>query len=151
MAGMLEDFKKFAARGNVLDMAVGVMLGAAFGKIVTSFVNDVIMPPIGLLLGRVDFTQLFVNLSGTEFATLAEAQTAGAATINYGLFIQNVVNFLIIAWVVFLFVRQVNRIIPKPPLPPPPPTTTKDCPYCCSVIALAATRCPSCTSDLAAA
>jgi large conductance mechanosensitive channel len=147
-ARMLEEFKKFAARGNVIDMAVGVIIGGAFGKIVTSLVNDLIMPPIGLALGNVDFTQFFVNLSGTPYATLAEAQAAGAATLNYGLFIQNVINFLIVAFAIFLLVRQVNRVIPKPP---PAPASTKECPRCAMQIPLKASRCPSCTSDLAAA
>ena len=147
MKQLLKDFREFALKGNVIDLAVAVVIGVAFNAVVTSLVNDVIMPPIGLLLGRVDFSELYLNLSGAEYATRAEAQEAGAATVNYGVFIQNIVDFLIIAFVIFLFVQQVNRFMPKPP--PPPPATTKDCPYCCSVIALAATRCPSCTSDLA--
>lgn len=146
---MLEEFKKFALRGNVLDMAVGIIIGAAFGKIVNSLVSDLIMPPLGVVVGEVDFSQLFVNLSGTPYATLADAQKAGAPTLNYGLFLNNIINFLIVAFAIFLLVKQVNRFLPKPP--PPPPASTKECPRCVSTIALAATRCPQCTSELAPA
>lgn len=144
---MLKEFKEFALRGNVLDLAIGVIIGAAFGKIVTSFVNDVLMPPIGLLLGKVDFTNLFFTLSGEKYATLADAQANGAVTLNYGNFINTVVDFLIVAFVIFLLVRQVNRLTRKPAEVPAAPTT-KECPHCCSTIPLKATRCPHCTSVL---
>jgi len=146
---MLEDFKQFAMRGNVIDMAVGVIIGAAFGKIVSSFTNDVLTPPIGLILGRVDFSNLFLNLSATPYASLADAKKAGAATINYGLFINTMIDFLIIAFALFLLIRQVNRLLAPKPTPPSPPTT-KDCPYCLSQIAIQATRCAHCTSQLEA-
>ena len=144
---MLKEFKEFAMKGNVLDMAIGIIIGAAFGKIITSLVGDVIMPPIGLILGRVDFSSLFLNLSGTHYDSLAAAKTAGAATINYGLFLNNVVDFLIVAFVIFLVVRQVNRW--KKPVPAAAPAT-KECPYCFSAIPIKATRCPNCTSELRA-
>ncbi|NIS64645.1 MAG: large conductance mechanosensitive channel protein MscL, partial [Gemmatimonadales bacterium] len=120
---MLKEFKEFALKGNVLDMAIGIIIGAAFGKIVTSMVKDVIMPPIGLLLGNVDFSNLFINLSDQEFASLAAAQEAGAATINYGAFINTVLDFLIVAFVIFLVVKQFNRMKKKEEAPPPEPTT----------------------------
>ena len=141
---MLKEFKEFAMRGNVVDMAVGIIIGAAFGGIVTSFVNDVLMPPVGLLLGRVDFSNLFIVLRGDHFATLAQAKAAGATTLNYGIFLNAVVNFLIVAFAVFLLVRQVNRLHREPASAP----TTKECPYCYSNVSLKATRCPQCTSDL---
>ena len=144
---MLREFKEFAMRGSVLDMAVGIIIGAAFGKIVTSFVGDVLMPPIGVVLGQVDFSNLFLNLSGKSYATLAEAKAAGAATLNYGMFINTVIDFLIVVFVIFLLVRQVNRWKTPPPVATP---ATKDCPYCCSAIPIKATRCPSCTSELRA-
>jgi len=143
---MLKEFKEFAMRGNVLDMAVGIVIGAAFGTIVTSLVNDLLMPPIGLLLGRVDFSNLFINLTSRHFDTLAAAKAAGAATLNYGVFMNTVINFLIVAFAIFLLVRQVNRL--RGPAPVPAAPTQKPCPYCCSQIALAATRCPQCTSQL---
>jgi large conductance mechanosensitive channel len=143
---MFKDFKEFVMRGNVLDMAVGIVIGASFGGIVTSFVNDVMMPPIGLLLGRVDFSNLFINLTGRHYDSVAAAKAAGAATLNYGVFLNTVINFLIVAFAIFLLVRQVNRLRAKPAPAPAPPT--KSCPYCCSAIALAATRCPQCTSEL---
>jgi large conductance mechanosensitive channel len=143
---MLKEFKEFAMRGNVLDMAVGIIIGAAFGKIITSFVGDILLPPIGLLLGKVDFSSLFLNISGKSYDNLAAAKAAGAATLNYGFFLNAVVDFLIVAFVVFLLVRQVNRW--KEPAPAP---STKDCPYCCSAIPIKATRCPDCTSELRAA
>jgi large conductance mechanosensitive channel len=146
---MLKEFREFTLRGNVLDMAIGIIIGAAFGKIITSFVNDILMPPIGLLLGNVDFSNLFISLSGQPYATLEEAQAAGAATINYGLFINTVLDFLIVAFVVFLLVRQVNRMRREKEAPPAEPT--KECPYCLSVVPLKATRCPHCTSELEAA
>lgn len=132
-------------RGNVLDMAVGIIIGAAFGQIVTSFVQDVLMPPIGRLLGHVDFSNLFVNLSGTHYPTIAAAKAAGAATLNYGLFLNTIINFLIVAFAVFLLVRQVNRLAPKPA---PAPAATRDCPYCLSAIPMKATKCAHCTSEL---
>ncbi len=146
---MLKEFKEFALRGNVLDMAIGIIIGAAFSQIVNSLVNDILMPPIGLLLGRVDFSNLFITLSGGHYETLAAAQEAGAVTINYGLFINNVINFLIVAFAVFLLVRGVNRLqrqAQKEEEAAEP--TTKECPYCLSTIPLKATRCPQCTSQL---
>ncbi len=147
---MFQEFKKFLLRGNVLDLAVAVVIGGAFGKIVTSFVNDILMPPIGLLLGNVDFSNLYINLSGGEYASLAEAQAAGAATINYGVFINTVVNFIIIAFAIFLVVRMANRLQEsrKTEAAPPPAPTTKTCPYCYTEIPIQATRCPHCTSQL---
>lgn len=144
---MLKEFRSFIMRGNVLDLAIAVIIGGAFGKIVTSLVNDALMPPIGLLLGKVNFGDLFLNLSGTPYASLADAQAAGAPTVNYGLFLNTVIDFLIVALIVFLMVRAVNRLqAPKPAAVP----TTKDCPYCFSAIHIKATRCPSCTSELKA-
>jgi len=144
---MLQEFKEFTMRGNVLDMAVGIIIGAAFGKIITSFVNDILMPPIGLLLGGVDFSNLFVNLSGQPYGSLEEAQAAGAATINYGLFLNTVLDFIIVAFVIFLLIRQVNRLKREPEALPAEPTT-KECPYCLSAIPIKATRCPHCTSEI---
>jgi large conductance mechanosensitive channel len=149
-AAMLKEFKEFAMRGNVLDMAVGIIIGAAFGKIITSFVNDILMPPIGLLLGKVDFSNLFLNLSGKPYETLAAAKTASAPTLNYGLFLNTVIDFVIVAFAVFLLVRQVNRLN-RPAEAAPAAPTTRDCPYCLSSVALKATRCPHCTSELRAA
>ena len=146
---MLKEFREFAMRGNVLDMAVGIVIGGAFGKIVSSLVADVIMPPIGLLLGQVDFSSLFLNLSGESYATLAEAQAAGAPTLNYGLFVQSIVNFLIVAFAIFLLIQRVNAWQRQPP-PKPAEPTTKECPECCSTIPIRAKRCPSCTAALAA-
>jgi large conductance mechanosensitive channel len=143
---MLKEFKAFAMRGNVLDMAVGIIIGAAFGKIITSLVSDVLIPPLGRVLGKVDFSNLFFNISGTSYATLAEAKAAGAATINYGLFLNTVIDFLIVALVIFMLVRQVNRWNKPAPAPAP---TTKDCGFCYTAIPLKATRCPNCTSALA--
>jgi large conductance mechanosensitive channel len=144
---MLKEFKEFVMRGNVLDLAVGIVIGAAFGKIVSSFVADVLMPPIGLLLGRVDFSNLFVNLSEGSYATIAEAKAAAAPTLNYGIFLQTVFDFLIVAFAIFLLIRQVNRLKREPAAEPAP--STKNCPFCVSTIALQATRCPNCTSQLA--
>ena len=143
---MLKDFKDFIMRGNVIDMAVGVIIGAAFGKIVASLVSDVLMPPIGLLMGGVEFSNLFINLSPTAYATLKEAQTAGAPTLNYGLFLNNIINFLIVAATIFILIRQVGKLTPKPVVVPPAPTT-KDCRFCLSAIPIKATRCAHCTSD----
>jgi large conductance mechanosensitive channel len=142
---MFKEFKAFAMRGNVLDMAIGIIIGAAFGKIITSLVADVIMPPIGLVVGRVDFSSLFLNISGKSYSTLADAKAAGAATINYGMFLNTVIDFLIVAIVIFLLVQQVNRWNKPAPAPAP---TTKDCPYCATAIPLKATRCPNCTSEI---
>ena len=146
---MWDDFKQFAARGNVVDLAVGVIIGAAFGKIVTSLVNDVIMPPIGLLIGRVDFKNLFVALNGQQYPSLADAQKAAAPTINYGIFVNTMIEFVIVAFVVFLLVRQINKLKPAPPAAPTEPSHA--CPFCVSQIPLKATRCPFCTSQLGAA
>lgn len=142
---MWEEFKKFVMRGNVLDLAIAVIMGGAFGKIVTSFINDVLMPPLGLLLGKVNFADLFIDLSGQGYTSLAAAQEAGAATINYGIFINTVLDFVVVAFVVFLLVRQMNKL-KKAEAPAAP--TTKECPYCYSQIPLKATRCPHCTSQL---
>jgi large conductance mechanosensitive channel len=147
---MLKEFKEFAMRGNVVDMAVGIVLGAAFGAIVTSFVNDMLMPPIGLLLGKVDFSNLFITLTGRHFDSVAQAKAAGAATLNYGMFMNTVINFLIVAFAIFLLVRQVNRLRPKP-APAPAGPALKECKFCFSSIPQQATRCPHCTSDLKAA
>jgi len=129
---MLQEFKKFALRGNMLDMAVGIIIGAAFGQIVSSLFNDILMPPLGLLLGKVDFSNLFFSLSGRAFTTLAEAKAAGAPTLNYGSFINTVLNFLIVAFAVFLLIRQVNRWMLPQPAPAGPPM--RECPYCFSSI-----------------
>ena len=142
---MIEEFKKFVMRGNVLDMAVGIIIGAAFGKIVTSFVNDVLMPPLGLLLGKVDFSNLFINLSSTPAATLAEAKEAGLPVIAYGAFLNSVVDFLIVAFAIFMLIRQVNRLMPQKEEAAPEPHL---CPYCKTEIPEEATRCPHCTSEL---
>jgi large conductance mechanosensitive channel len=143
---MIKEFKEFAMRGNVLDMAVGIIIGAAFGQIVNSFVADILMPPIGRLLGRVDFSNLFVSLSGVHYDTLAAAKAAGAATLNYGIFLNSIINFLIVAFAVFLLVRQVNRLAPKPAAVPA--VATRECPYCLSAIPVKATKCAHCTSEL---
>src|SRR5262245_25726687 len=143
---MLKEFKEFIGRGNVVDLAVAVVIGAAFGKIVTSLVNDIVMPPVGKVLGGVDFQNLFVNLSGTPYKTLAEAKAAGAATINYGLFLNAVLDFLIVAFVIFLAVKAINRLKREPPADP----TTRECPECATTISLKAKRCPACTSPVAA-
>ena len=143
---MLDEFKKFVMRGNVLDLAVAVIIGVAFGAIVVSFVNDILMPPIGLLLGGVDFSNLFISLDGQSYPSLAAAQEAGAPTINYGVFINTVINFLIIAFAIFLIVRLASRM-QKEEAPGEP--TTKECPHCISTIPIRATRCPNCTSQLA--
>jgi len=143
---MLKEFKEFAMRGNVIDMAVGIIIGAAFGKIVASFVKDIIMPPIGLLMGGVDFSGLFLNLSSTGYATLAEAQKAGAPTLNYGIFINTVIDFIIVAFAIFIVIKQMNRLKKEPP---PADPTSKECPHCLSEIPIKATRCGHCTSELA--
>ncbi|MEO7995159.1 MAG: large conductance mechanosensitive channel protein MscL [bacterium] len=143
---MINEFKTFLMRGNVLDMAVGVIIGAAFGKIVSSFTNDVLMPPLGMLLGKVDFSSLYLNLSGTPYDSLKAAEDAGAAVIKYGVFLNTTLDFIIMAFVVFLIVKQVNQLMPAPP---PPAATTFPCPKCCMDIPIAATRCGHCTSELA--
>lgn len=144
---MLQDFKAFVMRGNVLDLAVGVVIGAAFGKIVSSFVGDVLMPPLGLLMGGVDFSNLFINLSGGDYATLAAAKEAGAATLNYGVFVNTLIDFLIIAFAIFMVVRAVASMQRKPE---PGPPTTKKCGECLSEIPIGARRCAFCTATLAA-
>jgi large conductance mechanosensitive channel len=144
---MFKEFKEFAMKGSLLDLAIGFIMGGAFGKIVSSLVNDIIMPPIGLLLGKVDFASLFINLSGKPYASLAEAKAAGAATINYGLFLNVFIDFLIVALVMFLLIKQVNKLRRKPAEVPAVPTT-KECPFCFSVIPIKAVRCPACTSQL---
>ncbi len=142
---MLKEFKAFVLRGNVLDLAVAVIIGGAFGKIITSFVNDVLMPPFGLLLGGVDFANLFIPLDGQTYESLETAKTAGAATLNYGVFINTIIDFLIIALVIFLIVKAANKM--KKPAPAAAPTT-KECPHCFTTISIKATRCPNCTSEL---
>jgi large conductance mechanosensitive channel len=143
---VLQEFKKFALQGNVLDMAIGIIIGAAFGKIVSSLVADVLMPPIGLLVGKIDFSSLFLNLSGQDYASLAAAKAAGAPTINYGIFLNNILDFVIVAFVIFLLVKQVNRLKAKEA--PAAAPTTRDCPRCLSPVPLKASRCAHCTSDL---
>ena len=142
---MLKDFKEFAIKGNMLDLAIGVIIGGAFGKIITSIVNDLIMPLLSLITGKIDFTNLFVALNGKHYDTIAKAKEAGAATLNYGLFITAVIDFLIVAFTIFIVVRQLNRFKKKEePVAP----KVKDCPYCKTSIAVEATRCPNCTSQL---
>jgi len=141
---MLKEFREFIARGNVIDLAVAVVIGAAFGKIVTSLVDGVIMPPIGLLLGKADFSNLFIDLSGQHPASLADAKTRGLAVIAYGSFINDVIGFVIIAFVIFLLVKSINRLYKEPP----PPPNTKDCKYCLTAIPLAATKCAACCSEV---
>ena len=143
---MFKEFREFVARGNVIDMAVGIIIGAAFGKIIASLVADIIMPPIGMALGGVDFTNLFITLSGGAYPTLAEAKAAGAATINIGIFLNTVLEFFIVAFAIFLVIKQINRMKRQPP---PAAPTEKDCPRCLSHIPILATRCPHCTSELA--
>ena len=142
---MLKEFREFAVKGNVLDMAIGVIIGGALGKIVSSLVSDVLMPPIGLMMGKVDFSSLFLNLSGTPQPSLAAAKVAGAPTVNYGVFLQTVFDFIIIAFVIFILVKQVNRFKKDSPAGPP---TTKDCPQCLSTIPIKATKCAHCTSNV---
>lgn len=151
--GMIKEFKEFAVKGNAVDMAVGIIIGAAFGTIVKSLVADVIMPPVGLALGNVDFGNLFITLKAgadgaTQFATLADAQAAGAVTLNYGTFINTIISFLIVGFSVFLMVRAMNRMKRKEEPAPAAAPTTKECPHCCSTVAIKATRCPNCTSSL---
>ena len=144
---MFKEFKEFVMKGNVLDMAVGIIIGVAFGKIITSFVSDILMPPLGLLLGKMDFSNMFINLSGQSYPTIAAAKAAGAATLNYGIFINTIIDFLIVASAIFLLVRQVNKMKRAPAAAA---TTTKDCPFCASAIPIPAKRCPHCTSQLIA-
>ena len=144
---MFAEFKKFAMRGNVVDMAVGIIIGGAFGKIVSSFVKDIIMPPVGMLMGNVDFSQLFINLSSEAYETLAAAQEAGAPTINYGTLINTVLDFVIVAFAIFMVVKAMNAAKAKEEAPPAEPTTKK-CPRCLSEIPIAATRCAYCTTDV---
>ena len=141
---MWNEFKKFAIQGNALDLAVGVIIGAAFGKIVSSLVDDVLMPPLGMIIGKVDFSNLFVPLSTQHYDSLAAAKQAGAATVNYGVFLNNVINFVIVAFAIFLVIKQVNRLFP----PPAAPVTTRPCPLCLSAIPLGATRCAHCTAEV---
>ena len=145
---MFKEFKEFAMKGNVVDLAIGIILGGAFGKIVSSLVGDVLMPPIGKVMGNIDFSGLFIALNGQTYASLKAAQDAGAPTINYGLFINTVIDFTIVAFVVFLLVKQVNRLKKEAPAEAP---STKECPYCLTQIALKASRCPACTSEVKAA
>jgi len=140
---ILKDFKEFALRGNVMDMAIGIIMGVAFGRIVTSFVQDILMPPIGLFIGHRDSSNLFLALSRTHYATLAEAKAAGIATINYGVFMDAVLNFLIVAFAIFILVRQINRFRQQQEAAP-----ARECPFCCGVVPEKATRCGHCTSQL---
>ena len=142
---MFKEFKEFVMRGNVMDLAVGIVIGAAFGKIVTSLVDDVLMPVIGTLMGRVDFANLFVTLGEGTFATVADAKKAGVATLNYGIFVNTIIEFVIVAFAIFMVVKQVNKL--KKPAPAAPPAT-KDCPQCATAIPIAAKKCPNCTSQL---
>ena len=144
---MLKEFKEFAMKGNVVDLAVGIVIGGAFGKIVSSFVGDILMPPIGLLLGNVDFANLFISLSGKSFSSLQEAKAAGAPTLNYGLFFSTILDFLIVAFAIFLMIKQINRM-KREEAPAPAVPVTKECSFCFSVIPLKAMRCPQCTSEL---
>ena len=143
---MLKEFKEFVIRGNVLDLAAAVVIGAAFGKIVTSFVEDILMPPIGLALGGADFSNLFINLSGRIYPSVAAAKAAGAPTVNYGIFLNNILNFVIIAFAIFMLIKQINRL--QRPAAAATAPATKECPYCLSVIPIKATRCAHCTSEL---
>jgi large conductance mechanosensitive channel len=147
---MWREFREFAVRGSVVDLAVGIIIGAAFSRIVNSLVEDILMPPIGLLLGNVDFSDLFLNLSGTPYTSLAQVKATGAPTINYGVFLNTVLNFLIVALAIFLLVRGINRLRRQAEGPPAGPST-KECPYCVSTISIKAIRCPQCTADLQAA
>ncbi|MCL2877902.1 MAG: large conductance mechanosensitive channel protein MscL [Acidobacteria bacterium] len=146
MKNLAKEFKEFAMRGNVIDMAVGIIIGAAFGKIVTSLVSDLLTPPLGKLMGNVDFSNLYICLSSEQYPTLEAAKSAGVATINYGIFINTVIDFIIVAFAIFMLVKQVNRL-KKAPAPSEP--TEKECPFCVSMIPIKATRCPHCTSQLA--
>lgn len=142
---MFKEFKEFAIKGNVVDLAIGVIIGGAFGKIVSSLVNDIIMPIIGVLIGNMDFSNFFISLDGNKYATLKQAQEAGAATLNYGLFLNTIIEFFIIAFSIFMVIRQINKFRKEEE---PAPATTKKCDYCFSEIPIKATRCPHCTSEL---
>lgn len=142
---MLKEFKEFAMKGSVIDLAVGIVIGGAFGKIVSSFVGDILMPPLGLALGKMDFSNLFIDLSGKGFTTLKAAKDAGAPVIGYGVFLNTILDFLIVAFAIFLLIKQINRL-KREPAPAPP--NTKECAFCCSAIPLKATRCPNCTAEL---
>lgn len=142
---LIKEFKEFAVKGSVIDLAVGVIIGGAFGKIVTSFVSDIVMPPIGMAMGKVNFSDLFIDLSGKGFTTLKAAKDAGAPVISYGVFVNTIIDFTIIAFVIFLVIKQINRM-KKETVPAPP--NTKDCPFCCSAIPIQAKRCPQCTSEI---
>lgn len=144
---IIKEFKEFAVKGNVIDLAVGIIIGGAFNKIVSSLVNDIVMPPIGMLIGRVDFTNLFITLDANRYTSLAEAQLAGAPTINYGLFINNVIQFIIMAFIIFLIIRQINRLKRKEEIAPSRPHV-KECPFCTSSIPIKASKCPQCTADI---
>jgi len=143
---MLREFKNFIMRGNVLDLAVGIIIGGAFGKIISSFVADILMPPLGMIMGKVNFSDLFINLSGTAYPSVAAAKAAGAPTINYGIFINTIIDFVIVAFAIYLMIVQVNRLSKKPEAAPPP--ATKECPFCISAVPIKAVRCPHCTSNL---
>ncbi len=143
---MWKEFKNFVMRGNVLDLAIGIIIGTAFGKIITSLVSDIIMPPIGLLLGKVDFSNLYWNISGQHIVNLTDAQTKGLATINYGIFLNTIINFIIVGFTVFLLIKGFNKLSKKPTKPADP--TTKECPFCFTTISIKASRCPNCTSKL---
>jgi len=143
---ILKDFKEFAMKGNMVDMAVGIIIGVAFGKIISSLVSDILMPPIGLLLGKMDFSNLFINLSGEYYPSLVAAKEAGISTINYGIFLNNIIDFIIVAFVVFLLIRQINKLKRKEEKETKP--ATKECPYCFSTINPKAIRCPNCTSEI---
>ena len=145
MKGFIKEFKEFAIKGNAIDLAVGVVIGGAFGTIVTSLVNDIINPILSLIIGRINFSNLFIALSTTHYNTIADAKAAGIATLNYGLFINNIINFVIIAFAIFLMVKQINKL--KRQTPPTTPTT-KNCPFCLTSVSIKATRCPACTSQL---
>lgn len=145
---MFKEFKEFAVKGNIIDLAVGVIIGGAFGKIITSLVNDIIMPLVGILLGKVDFSNLFFTLGSGNFKTIQEAKDAGVATVNYGLFINNVIDFLIVAFSIFIVIRQMNRFLKKNEEATASKSNKKKCQYCCTDIDIAATRCPNCTSQL---
>ena len=148
VAGFFSEFKEFAIKGNVIDLAIGVIIGTAFNNIVQSIVKDIILPPIGFITGRVDFTNLYWNISGTNYPTLADAQKAGAAVVTYGVFLNNLINFLIVAFVIFLVVRQINRMKRKDDKKEVTSPSTKNCPYCYSSINIKAKKCPNCTSNL---
>ena len=147
---MLDEFKKFALRGNLADLAAGIVIGAAFTSVVGSFVNDILMPPVGLALGRVDFQNLFISLSGRHFESVAAAKAAGAPTLNYGIFINQILNFIIVAFAVFLVIREMNKLNTAVYGPPPTPAATRECPACASAISIKARRCPQCTSEIPA-